>query len=403
YNIRNDIIISISTALVAGVIAVVYMTVPAMFKMWQYFGPAHWLVVALLVCHVNTIILPLARSYAEERERARLTKDLRVNFRSFEQVLTTPGLYLEYKRFCVRNFTVEQVLFLEEYVELLKTTLSEIGLMPQFQPDDTDDRTETTTLGHRASTLLIPLRRAKSTTVAAMRSNSPGPTSPPSPTPTTDPTPPGEIEHLKPQPTTTPTTSPTKDSKSSAAATSSRAVGAPLQKALKFSLLKPSTDSVIYLLSNGSLSSDRDTPSSPSSPDRSGTTTPTGTTTSTTINGIIDPSAEPTTPTTLSSPTTIVDLDIPTVPPHLLPRFQLLFNVFVDENAPLELNLSAGVRRGVREQFRKVKEGFGGAAGVGRGEKEKERKTGVDIPVNVFEPVKKEVLNSMFQYFRFLT
>ncbi|KAJ3081401.1 hypothetical protein HK102_002364, partial [Quaeritorhiza haematococci] len=54
--------------------------------------------------------------------------DVRLNFRSFEQVLQDPKMYLNFKQYCVRDFSVEQVFFYEKHKELMQKTRSELGL-----------------------------------------------------------------------------------------------------------------------------------------------------------------------------------------------------------------------------------------------------------------------------------
>ncbi|KAJ3333688.1 hypothetical protein HDU76_005162 [Blyttiomyces sp. JEL0837] len=77
----------------------------------------------------TAVVIPLWQSYIEEKNRR--TLGLSLNLSSFRRVLEDPKLLKEFKEFCIKDFTVENVLFYEEITELKKEAYAIIAEQQQ--------------------------------------------------------------------------------------------------------------------------------------------------------------------------------------------------------------------------------------------------------------------------------
>ncbi|KAJ3078141.1 hypothetical protein HK102_004702 [Quaeritorhiza haematococci] len=90
--------------------------------------------------------------------RRRMMGDLQLNFRSFENVLQDPKLYIDFKQYCVRDLSLEQLLFIERYSALMQKTFSELGSLPVRQSVAMQAQTEAIAYETSSETNVIVMR-----------------------------------------------------------------------------------------------------------------------------------------------------------------------------------------------------------------------------------------------------
>ncbi|ORX81180.1 regulator of G protein signaling superfamily [Basidiobolus meristosporus CBS 931.73] len=109
YGIKRELMADFTLGVVAFILYVVFAALPALKEVIKIFPAAHWSVVALMISHVFSVILPTID--ALRGTDAASTKSTKMS--SFESMVEDPQQFEVFKRFSQRDFSVENVLFFE--------------------------------------------------------------------------------------------------------------------------------------------------------------------------------------------------------------------------------------------------------------------------------------------------
>ncbi|KAI8846702.1 RGS domain-containing protein [Chytridium lagenaria] len=77
----------------------------------------------IYVTFLTSIIIPVIRSYGEEKARKK-NLEMGLSLVSFKKVLADPAMVREFKRFCIGDFSVENIMFYEEVQHLKAKVLA---------------------------------------------------------------------------------------------------------------------------------------------------------------------------------------------------------------------------------------------------------------------------------------
>ncbi|KAJ3075495.1 hypothetical protein HK102_005593 [Quaeritorhiza haematococci] len=128
--VKFDICASLILCAIGGGSTCLLLIFPVFFSTYNIIGPTTIVSLALIVGHFFVVIIPLVQSYHDEALKMKLRRlgdgELKYNMASFEKVLKEKELFDRFKRFCVRDFCVEQIRFYEEYTRLLDKSIQEL-------------------------------------------------------------------------------------------------------------------------------------------------------------------------------------------------------------------------------------------------------------------------------------
>ncbi|KAJ3100000.1 hypothetical protein HDU97_002607 [Phlyctochytrium planicorne] len=79
--------------------------------------------IVIYITFLTSVIIPVYRSYKEQRARER-NLSMGLSLASFKRVLEDPALVREFKQFCVKDFSVENIMFYEEVRHLKAKVLA---------------------------------------------------------------------------------------------------------------------------------------------------------------------------------------------------------------------------------------------------------------------------------------
>jgi hypothetical protein len=118
YGIRTDVYVTMMVGFFSFVAFFITTFWDAYQAYWHILGPVGFTNLVFLSGHITSVLIPLRQSFREERQRKRQAKNLKLNMQGLKKVLEDDALRAELKAFCVRDFTVENVMFYEEIMEL---------------------------------------------------------------------------------------------------------------------------------------------------------------------------------------------------------------------------------------------------------------------------------------------
>ncbi|KAK9723048.1 hypothetical protein K7432_002203 [Basidiobolus ranarum] len=113
YGIKRELMADFTLGVIAFMLYVVFAALPALKDVIRLFPAAHWSVVALMISHVFSIILPTIDAI-----RGTDRQSSNSSMASFESMLEDPQQFEIFKRFSLRDFSVENALFYEQMMRL---------------------------------------------------------------------------------------------------------------------------------------------------------------------------------------------------------------------------------------------------------------------------------------------
>ncbi|KAK9723047.1 hypothetical protein K7432_002202 [Basidiobolus ranarum] len=109
YGIKRELIADLTLGITAFILYAIFLMLPSLEDVLLKFPAAHWSVVAFVLSHLISIVLPTIDAMRGTRQ-----PKVRSNMATFESILEDPQQFEVFKRFSLRDFTVENALFYEQ-------------------------------------------------------------------------------------------------------------------------------------------------------------------------------------------------------------------------------------------------------------------------------------------------
>ncbi|ORX93846.1 hypothetical protein K493DRAFT_302422 [Basidiobolus meristosporus CBS 931.73] len=113
YGIKRELMADFTLGVIAFMLYILFAALPALKDVIKLFPAAHWSVVALMISHVFSIILPTIDAIRGTDKQSSSS-----SMASFESMLEDPQQFEIFKRFSLRDFSVENALFYEHMMRL---------------------------------------------------------------------------------------------------------------------------------------------------------------------------------------------------------------------------------------------------------------------------------------------
>ncbi|KAK9716942.1 hypothetical protein K7432_006553 [Basidiobolus ranarum] len=113
YGIKRELIADFTLGVCAFLLYVVFAAFPQLHRVRLIFPAAHWSVVALIISHFVSIILPTIYAFKGDPKAGKTT-----SLASFDSMVEDPQQFEVFKRFTLRDFSVENALFYERIMKL---------------------------------------------------------------------------------------------------------------------------------------------------------------------------------------------------------------------------------------------------------------------------------------------
>ncbi|KAK9675283.1 hypothetical protein K7432_016537 [Basidiobolus ranarum] len=113
YGIKRELMADFTLGVVAFLLYILFAALPILKGVIRVFPAAHWSVVALMISHIFSIVLPTIDAIKGTDNQVSNS-----NMASFESMLEDPQQFEIFKRFSLRDFSVENTLFYEQVSKL---------------------------------------------------------------------------------------------------------------------------------------------------------------------------------------------------------------------------------------------------------------------------------------------
>ncbi|ORX81184.1 regulator of G protein signaling superfamily [Basidiobolus meristosporus CBS 931.73] len=113
YGIRRELIADFTLGVLAFLLYIIFASFPQMKNIRLIFPAAHWSVVALVFSHIFSIVAPTIEALKGGPKTRKST-----SLASFDSMVEDPRQFEVFKRFTLRDFSVENVLFYERVIQL---------------------------------------------------------------------------------------------------------------------------------------------------------------------------------------------------------------------------------------------------------------------------------------------
>ncbi|KAK9704309.1 hypothetical protein K7432_010257 [Basidiobolus ranarum] len=112
YGIKSELMADFVIGTIAFFLYAVFAISPSLKNVIKVFPAAHWSVLALMISHIFSIVIPTIHAIRFLSEEPRNEQNP-----EFECVLEDPDQFEVFQKFCVRNFTVETTKFYERCIK----------------------------------------------------------------------------------------------------------------------------------------------------------------------------------------------------------------------------------------------------------------------------------------------
>ncbi|ORX99652.1 regulator of G protein signaling superfamily [Basidiobolus meristosporus CBS 931.73] len=113
YGIKRELMADFAVGVASFLLYIIFAAIPLFREFNQVFPAAHWCVIALMLSHIFSIVLPIVDAI-----RGTLNKQSKVSLASFESMLGDSTQFELFKHFSMRDFSVENALFYERCIRL---------------------------------------------------------------------------------------------------------------------------------------------------------------------------------------------------------------------------------------------------------------------------------------------
>ncbi|ORX94792.1 hypothetical protein K493DRAFT_301833 [Basidiobolus meristosporus CBS 931.73] len=112
YGIKHELMSDFVVGSIAFLLYAIFAVSPSLKNVIKVFPAAHWSVLALMVSHIFSIVIPTIQAIRSSTE-----EELNDNNPEFECILEDPEKFEVFQKFCVSNFTVETTRFYERCIK----------------------------------------------------------------------------------------------------------------------------------------------------------------------------------------------------------------------------------------------------------------------------------------------
>ncbi|KAK9701440.1 hypothetical protein K7432_011708 [Basidiobolus ranarum] len=113
YGIKRELTADFTVGVASFVLYIIFAAIPLFNGFNKVFPAAHWSVLALMISHICSIVLP-----AIDAIHGACNKQSKTSFSSFESMLGDSTQFELFKHFSLRDFSVENALFYERCIRL---------------------------------------------------------------------------------------------------------------------------------------------------------------------------------------------------------------------------------------------------------------------------------------------
>ncbi|ORX71762.1 regulator of G protein signaling superfamily [Basidiobolus meristosporus CBS 931.73] len=117
YGIKRELMADFTLGVIAFILYILFAALPSLRDVIKIFPAAHWSVVALMISHCFSIVLPAVNALRGGAGGSRSS-----SMASFESMVEDPQQFEVFKRFSLRDFSVENALFFERIQKLRHKT-----------------------------------------------------------------------------------------------------------------------------------------------------------------------------------------------------------------------------------------------------------------------------------------
>ncbi|KAK9670891.1 hypothetical protein K7432_017293 [Basidiobolus ranarum] len=124
YGIKRELMADFTLGVTAFILYILFAALPSLKDTIKVFPAAHWSVVALMISHIFSIVLPTIDALRGGASSG--SKNSKMS--SFDSMVEDPQQFEVFKRFSLRDFSVENALFFERIQKLRYKTQDLVGM-----------------------------------------------------------------------------------------------------------------------------------------------------------------------------------------------------------------------------------------------------------------------------------